>query len=373
MNALIVSHAAIKSANRRIYRSLSQRGVNVTVVIPDAWKSGLGPVRAEAEPGDSPLHVVTCKRIGISHSNVYCLQSFDRIAREVQPDAIYVDEDPAGFVAAQAARATSRHRTGLVVLAIQNLVKRYPPPFNALQQYVFNRAHVAVSVSEQAASTLRARGFRGPMRAMPFCTDLLPPSGNTRERVRREYAFEGPTVGYVGRLVTEKGVDTFLRALALLPDVTGAIVGDGPERDALEHLAASLGLTGRVRFLGAQPPKTAERLVGAFDAIALPSRTRQNWSEQFGRILIEAMASGVCVVASDSGAISEVLGNAGILVREDDFAELASGLTRALDPISARTLRERGIARVAEHFSPAIETNALYNALEFSAAQGATT
>jgi hypothetical protein len=60
-------------------------------------------------------------------------------------------------------------------------------------------------------------------------------------------------------------------------------------------------------------------------------------------------------------------------VREDDFAELASGLTRALEPISGRTLRERGIARVAERFSPIIETNALYNALEFSAAQGATT
>ena len=370
MNALIVSHAAIKSANRRIYRSLAKRGVNVTVVIPDAWKSGLGPVRAEAEPTDSALRVVTCKRIGMSHSNVYCLQSFDRIARAARPDAVYVDEDPAGFVAAQAARATRRYGAGLVVLAIQNLIKRYPPPFNALQQYVFDRAHVAVSVSEQAASTLRARGFRGPMRAMPFCTDLVPPSSSARDNVRNEYAISGPTVGYVGRLVSEKGVDTFLQALALLPNVAGVIVGDGPERNTLEQLVASLELGNRVRFLGAQPAKTAERLIGAFDAIALPSRTRQNWSEQFGRILIEAMASGVSVVASDSGAISEVLGNAGILVREDDVAGLANGLANALDPISARTLRERGIARVAERFSPNIETDALYNALVFSAAQG---
>ena len=360
MRALIVSHAAIRASNRRGYRALASRGVDVTVLVPDTWKSGLGMLKAEPEPLDSPLHVAVCRRLGLSHSNGYALANFDGVVRSVRPDAMYVDEDPAAFTAAQAAWSAKRHRAGLVVLAIQNLLKRYPQPFVALQRYVFRESCNAVSVSEQAAQTLRRRGFTGAIDPMPFSTDLTAPPQDERARTRAAFDLIGTVAGFVGRLVPEKGIDVFLRALAELPQVRGAIVGDGPEGEALRALAGELRIADRVHFLGARAPGVAAQILSALDVLVLPSRTRPNWAEQFGRVLIEAMASGVPVVASDSGAISEVVGDAGVLVPEDDAHALAAGIDRALADTS---LRARGIQRVDAHFRIANEVDGLERAL----------
>lgn len=372
MQAVVVAHAAIRAANRRTYRALAARGVDVTVVVPHAWRTAFGELVAEPEPAGSPLHVVVRRRLGISHSNAYCLAgSLAGLARGGGSTAFYVDEDPAGFVAAQAAAAARHLKAGLVVLAIQNIVKRYPPPFAWLQRFVFARAHVAVSISDAAAQTLRERGFAGPTTPMPFSTDVRPLDAEERARVRTAYALRGQLVGYVGRLVPEKGIDNLLDALARLPDVRGVIVGDGPEREMLMARAEALGIASRVTFTGAVPSLDAIRLIGSLDVLALPSRAFRNWSEQFGRVLIEAMASGVPVVASDSGAIGEVVGDAGLLVPEDDPAQLAVALATALETRSAEMLRARGRQRVAARFAPEIETGALHDAL-LLAAQGGT-
>jgi glycosyltransferase involved in cell wall biosynthesis len=368
MRAVIVSHAAIKAANRRMYRALAQRGCRVTLLVPDRWTSGLGPLRAEPEAGDSPLDVRVRRRIGAAHSNLYWLDgSLDELlSGRDEPRAIYVDEDPAGFAAAQAAHAAKARGAGLVVLGIQNIYKRYPPPFELLQHYVFARSAVAVSVSEGAAGTLRRRGFRGPNHWMPFTTDLVPLAPSERAAVRARYLLGAPLAGYVGRLVPEKGVDLFLAALARLPAVHGVIAGDGPERLALERQARELGLGERVRFTGVLSPLDAERIIGALDVLALPSRTRKNWAEQFGRVLIEAMASEVAVVAADSGAIAEVVGDAGLLVPEDDVPALTAALEMALSPAAA-TLRSRALGRARAHFTHDVAVDALHDALTLAA------
>jgi glycosyltransferase involved in cell wall biosynthesis len=365
MHAIIVSHAAIKAANRRVYRALAERDCRVTLLIPDRWKSGLGPLRAEPEDADSPLDVRVRRRIGVAHSNLYWLEGALRtLVRPGEPAAIYVDEDPAGFMAAQAARIPGAR---LVVLGIQNIYKRYPAPFEALQAYVFRHAAAAVSVSDQAAGTLRRRGYRGPNTLMPFTTGLVPPSPAERAATRAAFGLRGPLAGYVGRLVPEKGVDLFVAALASVPHAHGVIAGDGPERAALEALAREHGVADRLTFTGVLSPHDAERVIGALDVLVLPSRTRPNWSEQFGRVLIEAMASDVAVVASASGAIGEVVGDAGLLIPEDDVPALAAALTRALDPATGAMLRARGLERVRERFAHHVAVDALYDALRLAA------
>lgn len=115
---------------------------------------------------------------------------------------------------------------------------------------------------------------------------------------------EGPIIGTVAALRPEKALDRLLRACALLMR-SGvafrlAVVGDGPQRGALESLAAELGLAGRVRFLGAIPdPAAAYR---AFDLFALSSST-----EQMPFSLLEAMASGLAVVSTDVGDVRAML------------------------------------------------------------------
>jgi glycosyltransferase involved in cell wall biosynthesis len=244
------------------------------------------------------------------------------------------------------------------------LLKRYPAPFEMMQRYAFRRAGASVSISEQAAQTLRARGYAGPNIPMGFGTDVAPLTASERVEMRARLGLRAPLAGYVGRLVPEKGIDLFIEALALRPELFGVIAGGGPEREALEALARERGVSDRLTFTGVLAPNDAARIIGTLDVLVLPSRTRKNWAEQFGRVLIEAMASDVAVVATDSGAIREVVGDAGVLVREDDPSDLADGIARALDPETNARLRAAGIQRVAEHFTNAAVARALHGALQ---------
>ncbi len=151
------------------------------------------------------------------------------------------------------------------------------------------------------------------------------------------------------------------------------IAGDGAEREALEKLARERGVDRRLTFTGVLTPPDAEALIGALDVLALPSRTRPNWAEQFGRVIIEAMASEVPVVASNSGSIAVVAGDDAILVPEGDASALAAGLAAALDPARAATLRSGGLKRVRERYTVDVAADALYRSLQIAASSAAGT
>jgi glycosyltransferase involved in cell wall biosynthesis len=130
-------------------------------------------------------------------------------------------------------------------------------------------------------------------------------------------------------------------------DVQLLIVGDGPERTRLERRAATWR-PGKAVFTGAVAHDAVPDYLGALDALVLPARSTPSWAEQFGHVLIEAMAAGVPVVGSTSGAIPEVVGDAGLLFPEDDVGALRARLEILLsgDELRGRLI-ERGHTRVA--------------------------
>ncbi|REE97435.1 glycosyltransferase family 4 protein [Thermomonospora umbrina] len=138
-----------------------------------------------------------------------------------------------------------------------------------------------------------------------------------------------PRVAFVGRLRAQKGVDTLLRAFALLGASGGrlVIVGDGPERARLEALAARLGVAGRVSFLGFVPHETVPALLREMDVLVLPSRY-----EELGSVLLEAMYCRVPVVATQVGGVPHLIrhGHNGLLVPSGSPARLADTLRRLL-------------------------------------------
>ena len=159
----------------------------------------------------------------------------------------------------------------------------------------------------------------------------------------------GPTgVLFLGRLHRQKGVDTLIRALPLLPpDVTVMLVGDGPERAALRRLTADLGVADRVTVTGFVLHDMVPGLLAGADVVVMPSRY-----EELGTALVEAMAAGRPVVASRVGGIPELVrdGVDGLLVPPDDPAALAKAITRVLaNPVLAAELGASGRARVAGH------------------------
>jgi glycosyltransferase involved in cell wall biosynthesis len=131
-------------------------------------------------------------------------------------------------------------------------------------------------------------------------------------------------------------------------------VGNGGIQADLERQAGELGLADRVSFKPSVPSCEVPGFLSSMDALVLPSLTRPNWKEQFGRVLIEAMACGVPVVGSDSGEIPSVIGDAGLVFPEGNVAALRERLQGLMDQDSLRgELSERGRQRVLEHYTQA--------------------
>ncbi len=135
---------------------------------------------------------------------------------------------------------------------------------------------------------------------------------------------------FVGRLVSDKGVATLLAALGLLAarDIRPglSIVGDGPERPALEAQARALGIAGQVRFLGARQGEEIARLLNAHRVQVVPSR----YDEPFGIVALEGIACGCLVIGSRGGGLKEAIGRCGVTFRNGDSRELADLVAAAL-------------------------------------------
>jgi len=207
---------------------------------------------------------------------------------------------------------------------------------------------------------LRAKGYRGSIDVVPNGLDLeaFPdPSPRFRSLARQSLGLYGIVIGYAGRLLSMKGVDVLLRAAALLNSAGSggfmvAIVGDGPERGALEALARELGIAAIVRFVPAVPHESMPDVLLAFDVTVVPSLTTPLWKEQFGRVAVEAMAAGSVAVVSDSGALPSVVGSAGIVTPEGDAAALAATLGRlATSPAERSERSHRGRELVRERYT----------------------
>ena len=156
---------------------------------------------------------------------------------------------------------------------------------------------------------------------------------------------------FVGRLSEQKGLATLLRALAELPtSVTLDVIGDGPDREPLRALAATLGVSGRVRWRDAMPQSALADHYRAATALVVPSV-----EEGLGLVAVEAHLCQTPVVAFDSGGLRDVVadGETGILVPRIDAPSLAAGIARLLSRADKGTaLGIEGRRRALERFSP---------------------
>ncbi len=162
------------------------------------------------------------------------------------------------------------------------------------------------------------------------------------------------TIGFVGRLIRAKGLGVLMEAASGLASQSWRlrIVGSGPDRDAFLQQARALQIEDRVEFVGQVGSTEMPAVMRGFDALAGPSLTTARWKEQFGRMLVEAMACGVPVIGSDSGEIPQVIGNAGIVVREGDVAALREALRYLqMDPARRRELSRLGRERALSLFT----------------------
>lgn len=182
-----------------------------------------------------------------------------------------------------------------------------------------------------------------------------------RAAAKAALGVEGPLLVSAGALIPLKGQKLAIEALASLPDTTLMLVGEGPERGALERLAAESGVAQRVRFLGSRPHAELPALLAAADLMVLPS-TR----EGLANVWLEALACGTPILIPDAGGAREVLERpeAGRIVERTPDAIAAAAREMLTDPPAQEAVR-----RAAERFS--WERNAAELAAHLSAVSGA--
>jgi glycosyltransferase involved in cell wall biosynthesis len=213
------------------------------------------------------------------------------------------------------------------------------------------RADGAIAGNHEAAAVLRQRGFAKNITVFPQY-GINPEAFAPASAAAPAAVF---TFGYLGRLLEEKGLHTLLAAASRLTfNFRLIITGQGNYAEALQAQARGLNLQDRVVFR----PAVAHALMPAayreLSVLVLPSETRAAWKEQFGRVLIEAMACGVPVVGSNSGEIPYVIGDAGLIFPEGDAAALAAHLTKLHESAELRcALAQRGRSRVLAQFTTA--------------------
>jgi glycosyltransferase involved in cell wall biosynthesis len=349
MRVLMISKALVVGLYQRKLELLAERGVDLLAITPPGWRD---------ERGDMPLERAyttgyTLDTLPIAHNGDFHLHFYRGLGprlHQFQPDLVHIDEEPYNLAAWQALVHARRAGARTVAFSWQNLNRRYPPPFAWGERWALRRLNGLIAGTDSAATVWRAKGYRGPMAVIAqFGTDgdLFRPA---QQRPDRPF-----TLGYFGRLVEEKGVRLLLEACAALAgEWRLLLLGGGPLRDELEQTARGLGIGARVAFHAQVASTDIPGWYQRIDALALPSLTRPNWKEQFGRVLVEAMASGVPVIGSDSGAIPGVIGAGGLVVPEGDAAALTHAIGRLRDePGLRQTLAAQGRARALAEFSHA--------------------
>jgi glycosyltransferase involved in cell wall biosynthesis len=360
MKVLLISHTCSSRQEGQPKARLLARqpDLQLRVIVPDRWNH-YGQWRP-AQPPDPPdfdlsIEKIRCPWLGLAQWYLHWYPRLKKILREFQPDIIDLWEEPWGLVSAHACRLRNRFLPGAVVISEteQNINKQLPFPFERFRRYTLQNADYVIGRNTESIQVLRDKGYTGPAEVVPNAVDAELFRPMNRDQCRISLGIKNLTVGYVGRLVEEKGLTDLVDSLPLcFPQVNLLFVGDGPLRSLLQQRAQSLGVANRVQFLAAKPLADLPPLMNAFLALALPSRTTRRWKEQFGRVIIEAHACSIPVIGSNSGAIPHVIDKGGLVVPESSPRELADAINKlAADPAGAASMGLVGRKQVEENYT----------------------
>lgn len=372
MRVLMLSKALIIGAYQKKTEELARMPeVDLTVVVPPYWKEGRHRIDLERVFLDGYRLVVEPMAFnGNFHLHFY--PGLGRLIRELRPDVFHVDEEPYNLATFLAIRLARQYGARALFFTWQNLHRRLPLPFNLFERYNYANADWAIAGSQGARDVLLRKGFPRPISVIPqFGVDptLYSPDTPRAPSVPQPSSFN---IGYVGRMVSAKGPTLLLDAVSGLPgDWHLTLIGEGPLKDELRGRAANLGMAERVTFLPYVRSEEVPMHLRALDALVLPSLTTPSWKEQFGRVLVEAMACGVPVVGSDSGEIPNVIGDAGLVFPEGSVDHLRQALGRIMsDPGLRASMARQGRQRVLACFTQAKVAQQTYEVYTRMLAQG---
>ncbi len=328
----------------------------VTAAAPRWFEGDFGPILLEPMEGERS-RLIGVSALGSKHIHLFAYGAELSALMKSGFDLVHAWEEPYIVAGGQIAHLCPE-RARLVFATFQNLDKNHPIPFKWIERYCLERAAGFVAFGQTITDTLTQKAiYRArPHRVIPLGVDLehFRPDCARGAAVRLELGFSDPgppVVGFLGRFVEEKGVALLMSALEEIATPWRALfVGSGPLAPVLQKWAARF--SDRVRIASAVPHAEVPRYLNAMDLLCAPSQTTPRWREQLGRMLLEGFASGVPIIASDSGEIPNVMGDAGVIVGEKDHAAWRAQIERMIGDSAARVeWAKRGRARAEDLFA----------------------
>ena len=354
---ITIGHSYVVAENRRLAHEMAIAGRGrwrVTAIAPKAYRGDLRRVTLERLDGEACALVP----LGVRFDRAPHLMMYAglRAALSAGADVVHCWEEP--YVAAGA--QVAKHTPGgsrLVYATFQNLSKSYPPPFAEFERKCLDRAAGWIAFGRTVENTLVTRDGYGriPHRVIPPGVDVtrFAPDAASGHAVRRRIGWpeDALVVGYLGRFTPQKGLHDLCDALDRVRSPWhGLFVGGGALQTDLERFRDRHPR--RVHIANSVSHADVPQWLNAMTVLCAPSRTTPRWREQFGRMLIEAMACGVPVVATTSGEMPHVVGDAARVVPEQDSAALAGAISTLLEHEGVRhQLSAAGIARARTCFA----------------------
>lgn len=352
-----IGHSYVVAENRRLAHEMAVAGAGrwrVSAIAPAAFRGDLRRIALEPMQNEAcaviPLPVVLDRS---PHFMFY--RGLRGALAASDADLVHCWEEPFVFAGAQVARAAPASAR-VVYATFQNISKAYPWPLSAFERTSMQRAAGWIAFGESVRDTLAARdGYTTPHRVIPPGVDVdrFRPDRAAGAAMRQRVGWpdDARVVGYLGRFEPQKGLGVLMAALERMRTPWHALfVGGGSMQRELDAFAARH--PGRVKVIGGVTHGEVPAWLNAMSVLCAPSLTTARWREQFGRMLIEAMACGIPAVASDSGEMPAVVAGAGRVVPEGEPAVWASALEALLEDNAALTeMSQRGRERARSTFA----------------------
>jgi glycosyltransferase involved in cell wall biosynthesis len=284
-----------------------------------------------------------------------------------QPNVIHVVSEPWGLLPTQAAWWARRHaRCALVLHGCDRIWWHGPRLEQAIRRmvarYTLERADGFAAESMRAIQRAQSAGLNDGVPTAVLHTNprspvafSFPRNSSDRQEARRRLGLPeaGIGVGFIGNLIDRKGPLTFLAAVEALAKrgspVWTAVAGGGPLENEVATRAQSAGA---VFLRSLDFSSEVKDFFRSVNIICVPSETTDDWDDQSPRVVIEAMLSGCTVVGSDCGAIPEMIGNTGIVVRQRDQDDLRRGILDAVNAVNGNGLfNEHAVDRATARYS----------------------
>ncbi len=376
MKILVASHTYIVDLNCEKLRQITRidSDVEVTVVVPKTWNpGGVQSKKIETQARDEGrFRVVPVSNFS---QNNQSLLSFGadiiKLLREFRPDVIHVEQGAksVGYAELIALNKMLGLKAKNVFFTWWNLPYEVKFPLSWLERYNLKNTHGLIVGNQDGADILRDHGYVGPSCVMPQLgvdESIFRPVAQPELAEQHGIDANDFVIGFVGRFVEEKGLLTLFEALSKLQRRGGdrpwkvLLLGRGPLKEKLQQQAIESGIAERIIWIESVPHADVPRYINLMDTLVLPSETTYKfktmsavgWKEQFGHVLIEAMACQVPVIGSDSGEIPYVIKDDGLVFSEGDAGAFAEKLAMLIEqPQMQSELAKKGYERAQAEYT----------------------